>query len=381
MIDPPEFIDALVFNKYDCISGVPCSNISALFHALENSTNIRYIPATTEGEAVGIVVGCWLAGKKAAVICQNSGVGSIVNPMASLNAPYSKPTTLFLSMRGALGFPDEPQHDIMGRETKKFLELLSVKTEILPENLGRMEFVLSQANNQLLNRQSRAFLIHPKVINNLKAIHPDHVVVTQSSFYPIHQDFGGEMITRQEAIAILMHTFGKYATIATTGYAYRELYATGDRANYFYMAGSMGYAPAIGLGLSINMTQPTIVLDGDGALLMNMGVCATIGKQAPNNLVHIVLDNGLYESTGGQHSNASSVDFSHIAQACSYRQVWQCVGRDAIERFCQTIDPLSGPTFVHIRVSPLKSTAVLRPKIDFPLLAIRFREFIAETFK
>ncbi len=378
MIEPAEFIDALVCSKYDSISGVPCSNISAVFHALEHSTRLQYVPAATEGEAVGIAVGCWFAGKKAAVICQNSGVGNIVNPMASLNAPYSIPTTLFVSMRGAPGFPDESHHDIMGRETGKFLELLSVETEMLPDNIESLSIALSQANNQLLNRQCRAFLINPKVIKNLKEIYPDHVVATQSSFYPIHQDVGGEMITRQEAIAILMHTFSKYATIATTGYAYRELHATGDRANYYYMAGSMGHAAAIGLGVSINTTQPTIVLDGDGALLMNMGICATVGQQAPNNLVHIVLDNGIYESTGGQHSNANAVDFSHIAQACSYKQVWQCSGRDAIERFCQSVDPLLGPTFAHIRVSPLRDPPVSRPKIDLPQLAVRFREFVVD---
>ena len=379
MIEPAEFIDALVCSKYDIISGVPCSNISALFHALEHSTRLQYVTATSEGEAVGIVVGGWLAGKKAAVICQNSGVGNIVNPMASLNAPYLIPTTLFVSMRGAHGFPDEPQHDIMGRETWNILELLSVESEMLPENIEKFEFALSQANNQLLNRQSRAFLINPAVIKNLQEIYPDQVVATHPSCSPIHQDVGGKMVTRQEAIVILMQAFNKYATIATTGYAYRELHATGDRANYFYMAGSMGQAAAIGLGVSINTTRPTIVLDGDGALLMNMGVCATIGRQAPNNLVHIVLDNGLFESTGGQRSNAKSVDFSQIAQGCSYKQVWQCSGREAIERFSQSIDPLSGPTFAHIRVAPLNGPSVSRPKLNLPQLAVRFKEFVVAT--
>jgi phosphonopyruvate decarboxylase len=173
-----------------------------------------------------------------------------------------------------------------------------------------------------------------------------------------------------------MHAFGKYATIATTGYAYRELHATVDRPNYFYMAGSMGHAAAIGLGVSINTTEPTVVLDGDGALLMKMGTCATIGRFSPKNLMHIVIDNGLFESTGGQSSNAGSVDFSQIAQACSYRQVWQCTGRDAIERFSQTIDPLSGPTFAHIRVLPSRGPAISRPKLDLQQVATRFREFV-----
>lgn len=379
MIEPFEYINVLVSNNYKLSSGVPCSNISSVFHELENSDCLQYVRATSESEAIGIATGSWLSGKKSNIICQNSGVGNIVNPLASLNVPYSIPITLFISMRGAPGFSDERQHDIMGRETKNILNLLFIKTVFLPNNSKKFALSLSQVNDELLNRKSCAFLINPNIISNPKVTPNIQVKKIDNTCFPIRYETQGKQITRQEAIEILMHTLGKYATIATTGYTCRELHKTGDRSNYFYMVGSMGLASAIGLGVSINTLQPTVVLDGDGALLMKMGICTTIGKMAPNNLVHILIDNGIYESTGCQPSNAESVDFSKIAQACGYKQIWQCTGSEAVERFSQALKPLSGPTFAHVRVSPSASSPLSRPKIELPKLAIRFRQFIIDN--
>lgn len=375
MIEPSEFIDALTLANYEVLSGVPCSNISSVFSALESTQKLRYIPATTEGEAIGIAAGHWLTGKKAAVICQNSGIGNMVNPLASLNEPYGIPASLFVSMRGAPGFTDESQHNIMGREAAKLLELLTVKTSILPDNKKQLTLALSQANDEIFNRRIFAFLINPKVINNSKVIKCEPTSGIQNNHSSIRVVNQGEMVTRNTAINILMQSFKNCATIATTGYAYRELYATGDRPNYFYMVGSMGHAASIGLGIASNLASPVVILDGDGALLMKMGSCATIGRQAPKNLLHIVLDNGQFESTGGQSTNAGLVEFSQIAKACNYRQVWKCIGQSAIEQFSQTIDPMSGPTFAHIIVSPSTGPAVARPKIDLQQLALRFRDF------
>lgn len=67
-----------------------------------------------------------------------------------------------------------------------------------------------------------------------------------------------------------------------------------------YYSGGMGLASSIGLGLSLsNPDRKVIVLDGDGALLMNLGSLATAGRQNPSNLLHLVFNNGIYESSGG----------------------------------------------------------------------------------
>ena len=89
------------------------------------------------------------------------------------------------------------------------------------------------------------------------------------------------------------------AVVATTGKCGRELFTLADRPQHLYQVGSMGCASAMGLGVALHTPRPVVVLDGDGAALMKLGNLATIGSRAPANLVHIVLDNGVHDSTGG----------------------------------------------------------------------------------
>jgi sulfopyruvate decarboxylase subunit beta len=93
--------------------------------------------------------------------------------------------------------------------------------------------------------------------------------------------------------------------ISNIGLPSRELYATRDRPDNFYMLGSMGLASSIGLGLALGLAQSlparrVIVLDGDGSVLMNLGTLATIAHYAPENYLLVILDNCCYGSTGSQ---------------------------------------------------------------------------------
>jgi sulfopyruvate decarboxylase subunit beta len=89
--------------------------------------------------------------------------------------------------------------------------------------------------------------------------------------------------------------------ICNIGFPSRELYAVTDRSENFYMLGSMGLASSIGLGLALARPERRIiVLDGDGAVLMNLGTLATIAHHAPENYLLVILDNCCYGSTGSQ---------------------------------------------------------------------------------
>jgi thiamine pyrophosphate-dependent acetolactate synthase large subunit-like protein len=107
---------------------------------------------------------------------------------------------------------------------------------------------------------------------------------------------------RADAIRAILDRHGHRAVyVASTGYVSRAVHAiAGDRYDVFYMQGSMGLAPAIGLGIALHTTQDVVVLNGDGALLMSLGVTHTIRDHGPPNLFHYVLDNGCYESVGAQ---------------------------------------------------------------------------------
>ncbi|MEA2090653.1 MAG: sulfopyruvate decarboxylase subunit beta [Thermoproteota archaeon] len=99
----------------------------------------------------------------------------------------------------------------------------------------------------------------------------------------------------------------KTLVVSNLGYPSRELHHVHDRPRNFYMLGSMGLASSIGLGLALARKEKTVVLDGDGSILMNLGSLVTIANQKPGNLILVVLDNQCYGTTGGQPSYASGV--------------------------------------------------------------------------
>lgn len=110
------------------------------------------------------------------------------------------------------------------------------------------------------------------------------------------------MRARADAIRMILDRHGRGALYVTsTGYVSRAVHAlAGDRYDVFYMQGSMGLAPAVGLGIALHTSRDVVVINGDGALLMGLGATHTIRDHGPANLYHYVLENGCHESVGGQ---------------------------------------------------------------------------------
>jgi phosphonopyruvate decarboxylase len=109
---------------------------------------------------------------------------------------------------------------------------------------------------------------------------------------------------RAEAIRTILERHGPEAVyVASTGYVARAVAEiAGDEYDVFYMQGSMGLAPALGLGIALNTERPVVVVNGDASLLMALGSTHTIRDHAPETFFHYVLDNGCHESVGGQPS-------------------------------------------------------------------------------
>jgi phosphonopyruvate decarboxylase len=107
---------------------------------------------------------------------------------------------------------------------------------------------------------------------------------------------------RADAIREILASHGTEALyVASTGFVSRAVHElAGDRYDVFYMQGSMGLAPAIGLGIALQTERPVVVINGDASLLMALGSTHTIRDHAPPTLFHYVLDNGCHESVGGQ---------------------------------------------------------------------------------
>ena len=126
--------------------------------------------------------------------------------------------------------------------------------------------------------------------------------------------------------------------IANIGHPSRELYALQDSARNFYMLGSMGLASSVGLGLACSQKRRVYVIDGDGALLMNLGSLATIAHHAPANYCLVIVDNKAYGSTGSQHTyTAGKTDLEKIAKGAGNKNVQKVktisVLRHALNKF------------------------------------------------
>lgn len=106
--------------------------------------------------------------------------------------------------------------------------------------------------------------------------------------------------------------------IFTTGYASRIASSIADRSNHFYMTGSMGLAANIGLGIALSTHSAVVVVDGDGSLAMNPGCLLSAGSFPGIKLLHLVLDDRRYESTGGQPAPTGQTDFVGLSLAAGY---------------------------------------------------------------
>jgi phosphonopyruvate decarboxylase len=123
----------LVSNGFDFFSGVPCSVFGNLPSRLAEEA--IYIASANEGAALAIAAGAAAAGRKAAIVIQNSGLGNIVNPLTSLIQINQIPVLLLLSVRGDPSDPpDEPQHRVMGATTRSLLDAMQIASAELPDD-------------------------------------------------------------------------------------------------------------------------------------------------------------------------------------------------------------------------------------------------------
>jgi phosphonopyruvate decarboxylase len=191
---------------------------------------------------------------------------------------------------------------------------------------------------------------------------------------------GGSRPRRIEILSSLLQVLpDSAAIIATTGKCGRELFTLADREQHLYVVGSMGCASAIGLGAAVHVKNPIVVLDGDGAALMKMGNLATIGTYAPSNLIHVLLDNGVHDSTGGQQTVSANVDFATIAAACGYVSATQCDDGPGFEQVISASLRAPGPHFIRVLIRPGSIEKLGRPTVTPIEFGERFRSFLTRA--
>jgi phosphonopyruvate decarboxylase len=320
---------------------------------------------------VAIAAGSELGGAAAIAMFQNSGLGNAVSPLTSLTHTFRIPVLLIVTWRGEPGgAADEPQHGLMGEITPAMLELMQIPWALFPKAEAEIGPALDRALAHMRAERRPYALVMQKgsVAESKLAQAPAAEAPAPSAPLPRAR----ARHTRREMLAAIRAAAGRDLLIATTGYTGRELFALGDGPNQLYMVGSMGCAVSLALGLALARPERRVIaIDGDGALLMRLGALSTAGAERPPNLVHVLLDNGLHESTGGQTTASASVDFCALAHAGGYPQVAAINDPAALAAALASRQP--GLRFIHAPIVPGIPERLPRPSMTPAEVALRLR--------
>jgi phosphonopyruvate decarboxylase len=357
VIKPAYYFKSLKEIGVSFFAGVPDSLLKEFCACVsEQSGQDTHLITANEGGAIALGIGHYLGtGNIPMIYLQNSGLGNIVNPVLSLASEqvYGIPMLIMVGWRGEPGVKDEPQHIHQGRVMVESLEAMDLPYVVL--SLDEKE-ALEQTKSALALARER--------------MSPVVIVVRKSSFekYSVQRPSCDLALSREEAvIAVAEMLPDDGVVVCTTGMPSRELFefrASTKQGHHrdFLTVGGMGHASQIALGLcKAQPNRPTYCFDGDGAAIMHMGSLAIIGQSAAVNLIHVVFNNGVHDSVGGQPTVGFAVDFCKIATACGYVSAVKVESREGIIKALANTRGYGGPHFIDIHVRPGNRSDIGRP--------------------
>lgn len=356
-VDPKRFCDHLTAQGVTLYTGVPDSLLKQLgSHIMANLPREQHVITANEGSAVGLAIGHYLATRTPAVVyMQNSGFGNTVNPLLSLADAdvYGVPMLVVVGWRGQPGVKDEPQHVKQGRVQRDLIEAMDLPWSILPHDPDEAEKLVEEALAEAVEKRTPYILLVQKGTFSDAAKLPKAV---------------SDLPSREDALIAAASAVGEEAAIvSTTGMLSRELFEyrvnndlSGDRD--FLTVGGMGHASAIALGVAkADHDREVWCFDGDGALLMHLGGLAVIADHAPANYLHIVFNNGVHDSVGGQPTSIGAVDVPAAALALGYRYAESTSDLTQLPDAVARLRQHGGPSLLEIKVKPGNRADIGRP--------------------
>jgi thiamine pyrophosphate-dependent acetolactate synthase large subunit-like protein len=173
----------------------------------------------------------------------------------------------------------------------------------------------------------------------------------------------GFVLDRCAAVPALIGEPSDFLIVTGLAGTARDIAAlTRDSAQIYTMAGAMGGAAMIGLGLALaRPDKRVLVATGDGEILMNIGALATIAVMNPANLSILVVDNGHYGETGWQKSHTSlGVDLEKIAAGAGIQRTRTISGEAELADGARLLREGNGTAFVVLRVAPAEPPSYKR---------------------
>ena len=171
------------------------------------------------------------------------------------------------------------------------------------------------------------------------------------------------MMNAKDALTAIYAYIKEEPVVLATGFISRTAQSVKDRDANFYVIGSMGMVASLASGIAVARPGKKVIgIDGDGAVLMNLGALPTAAALRLNNFLHIVLDNAAYESTGAQPSFTETVKLEKIAQASGYANALRVSTPAALMKAMPKLLKAKGPSFLLVRVS--NETGSPAPRIE-----------------
>lgn len=347
MVDQKELFEALRDMGVDFFTGVPDSLLNDFcLYMTSNLASRQHVMAANEGNAIGIAAGHYMAtGNLPLVYMQNSGIGNAANPLLSLthDCVYGIPMLLVIGWRGDPSASDHAQHKKQGVLTPVLMADMDIPYEILDDEntvIDKFRWATDKARE----------------ISSPVALIVKKAILTQKEKKQTYAE--STLMNREEAVTAVIDLFGEDAVyLGTTGRATREvneqlkLHGIGE-GHEWQNVGSMGHVSSVGLGLALGRPDKRIVVfDGDAAAVMHMGALATNCRYKAPNLIHIVLNNGVNESVGGQESAGQLINLTGVAEACGYRNVGHAVKtKEELQQVLKTLPGDDMPTFIDVHV-------------------------------
>jgi len=378
MVDIEKFFGILQGEGVEFVSGVPDSLLNDFCHYVQdNMASDKHVITANEGNAIALAAGHYLStGSVPVVYMQNSGIGNSLNPLLSLAGKdiYSIPMVLLIGWRGDPSIVDHIQHSKQGELTKTLLEQSGIACEILDDDSDEAMKI------------GRWAVSTAKTLSSPVAIIVKKGALATETKVDSYKKNDLSLLSREEAIDHvigLMPENTRY--VATTGRATREIYSVRKKRNMghnkdFLNLGAMGHCSSIAAGIALGARDnPVVCFDGDAAFLMHMGSIAINGQLGLSNLVHIVLNNGVHESVGGQPSVSKYVKLTSIADNCGFATVGKPVStKDEITHTLEKLIPCDKSVFVEINIRKGISDDLGPLRIDCLSLKNEFMQSIEE---
>ena len=359
-IKPTDFYDQLASHGVEFFTGVPDSLLKEFCLCIDDRiSNDKHIIAANEGNAVALASGYYLAQKSIPLVyMQNSGLGNAVNPLLSLCDPdvYSIPLLVMIGWRGEPGVKDEPQHVTQGRVQIELLEALGLPYEIISKDDDQFSNKISNVIEIAKNENRPVVLLIKKgTFEKYKTeiIQPDD-----------------QRMNREEALEIILENLDDNSIIvSTTGKTSREIFEIREKRGQtheqdFLTVGSMGHCSSIALGIALAKPHREVVcIDGDGAMLMHLGSLTSIASMKPKNFRHILMNNEVHESVGGQETAAKNLDLSAIVEAVGSSKVFKAATPNDLKTNITNFITCSGPSFLEVKIKPGSREDLGRPTV------------------